>query len=130
VHRLDDTVRQRAADLNEHHPALARAVVQRASSSGGSEREPVTSSSPAATKGQRQRVCALLTLHGGNVSKVATELGKPRAQVYRWMRLMGLSAQSFRLRSGNSYAGLDDRRSGRFVSHDTGSRAAVDAARV
>lgn len=82
--------------LNDNHPELARAVVQRASGPGGGESEPVMSSHPSATKGQRQRVRGLLTLHGGNVSKVATEMGKPRAQVYRWMRLMGLSAESFR----------------------------------
>jgi hypothetical protein len=38
----------------------------------------------------------LLEAHGGNVAAVAQVLGKPRAQVYRWMRSMGLSPERFR----------------------------------
>lgn len=44
----------------------------------------------------RARLGELLRAHGGNVSAVAAELRKPRVQVYRWMRSMGLSAETFR----------------------------------
>jgi DNA-binding NtrC family response regulator len=38
----------------------------------------------------------LLEAHRGNVSKVADELGKPRAQVYRWVKALGLDVDEFR----------------------------------
>jgi transcriptional regulator of acetoin/glycerol metabolism len=38
----------------------------------------------------------LLQAHGGNVSAVAKAIGKPRAQVYRWMKAMGLAAGKYR----------------------------------
>jgi DNA-binding NtrC family response regulator len=47
-------------------------------------------------RGDRSRLRGLLEAHAGNVSAVADALGKPRAQVYRWMKSMGLSAQKFR----------------------------------
>jgi transcriptional regulator of acetoin/glycerol metabolism len=45
---------------------------------------------------RREQLKALLTEHQGNVSKVATALGKPRAQVYRWLSALGLSAEGYR----------------------------------
>jgi transcriptional regulator of acetoin/glycerol metabolism len=34
----------------------------------------------------------LLKHHQGNIAAVARELGKPRAQIYRWMKALGLSS--------------------------------------
>jgi transcriptional regulator with GAF, ATPase, and Fis domain len=44
----------------------------------------------------RSRLRELLQAHGGNVSAVAKAIGKPRAQVYRWMKAMGLAAGKYR----------------------------------
>jgi two-component system response regulator HydG len=50
--------------------------------------------------GRRERVRLLLEQHRGNVSMVARELGKPRAQVYRWLKALGLDVDDFRASSG------------------------------
>lgn len=82
----------RLAYLDEHHPELARPILER-TSPGAADRE---SGALAVGRSQRQRLRALLERHGGNVSKVAEEMGKTRAQVYRWMRSLGLSVDNFR----------------------------------
>jgi transcriptional regulator with GAF, ATPase, and Fis domain len=40
---------------------------------------------------RRRQLAELLRKHDGNISEVARELGKPRAQIYRWLRAFGLS---------------------------------------
>jgi transcriptional regulator of acetoin/glycerol metabolism len=45
---------------------------------------------------RRARLQALLETHRGNVTKVAEELGTPRAQVYRWAKALGLDVEAFR----------------------------------
>jgi transcriptional regulator with GAF, ATPase, and Fis domain len=44
----------------------------------------------------RPELESLLRQHDGNVSAVADQMGKTRAQVYRWLRRVGLRAQRFR----------------------------------
>lgn len=39
---------------------------------------------------------SMLVRHGGNVSAVAKELGKERAQVYRWLKAFGLDPERYR----------------------------------
>jgi transcriptional regulator with GAF, ATPase, and Fis domain len=53
---------------------------------------------PAATVSSPDRAAleSMLVRHGGNVSAVAKELGKERAQVYRWLRGFGLDPERFR----------------------------------
>jgi transcriptional regulator of acetoin/glycerol metabolism len=34
--------------------------------------------------------------HRGNITEVARELGKPRAQIYRWLRTLGIVQERFR----------------------------------
>ncbi len=54
---------------------------------------------PGAASGERDRRAELKMLlqeHEGNVSAVAQVLGKPRAQIYRWMRSLGLRPEDFR----------------------------------
>jgi transcriptional regulator of acetoin/glycerol metabolism len=75
------------AYLAEHHPQIV------ASSRSRPQPGEIAAS---AGQGQRVRIAELLRTHAGNVSKVARELGEPRAQVYRWMRGLGLTAQKFR----------------------------------
>jgi len=48
----------------------------------------------------RAELEGLLVQHEGNVSAVAQALGKPRTQVYRWLRSLGISAARFRRASG------------------------------
>ncbi|HEY6559858.1 MAG TPA: sigma 54-interacting transcriptional regulator [Polyangiaceae bacterium] len=50
----------------------------------------------AASRMNRDLLVELLSRHGGNVSAAAAELGKPRAQVYRWLRSFGLNAERYR----------------------------------
>jgi len=73
---------------------------------GAAERVQNRRSEPSAPPGERaeaspllerrERLQALFEAHRGNVSKVAEELGKPRAQVYRWLKALGLDADQFR----------------------------------
>ncbi len=70
-------------------PLLARKRGEPSSSGEGNTMPPDPAS-------ERSRLKALLEAHGGNVSAVAQVLGKPRAQVYRWMKSMGLSAAKYR----------------------------------
>jgi transcriptional regulator with GAF, ATPase, and Fis domain len=73
-------------------PELANAVSGRRSPAG----DAALTQPPPEAGSQRQRLNTLLDQHGGNVSAVAKALGKPRAQVYRWMKAFGLSATRFR----------------------------------
>ncbi|HMJ10041.1 MAG TPA: sigma 54-interacting transcriptional regulator [Polyangiaceae bacterium] len=49
-----------------------------------------------APRDDRRALEARLRRHAGNVSAVAEELGKPRAQVYRWLRAAGLVPSRYR----------------------------------
>jgi transcriptional regulator with GAF, ATPase, and Fis domain len=84
------------AYLSQNHPDIAQTILRREQNPSGSTSVSAAPSAPPANKNNRQRIRDLLQRHDGNVSKVASDIGKPRAQVYRWMRLMGLSAESFR----------------------------------
>jgi DNA-binding NtrC family response regulator len=44
----------------------------------------------------REALIAALSAHQGNVSKVATEMGRTRMQIHRWMRKFGIEAGSYR----------------------------------
>lgn len=44
----------------------------------------------------REQLKAALGEHKGNVSHLAKALGKPRAQIYRWLRGFGIDPESFR----------------------------------
>jgi transcriptional regulator with GAF, ATPase, and Fis domain len=71
-------------------PELAELVLSRAAPSsreGGSAAIP---------SGERERLSRLLAQHDGNISAVAKELGKPRAQIYRWLNRYGLSPRQHR----------------------------------
>jgi transcriptional regulator with GAF, ATPase, and Fis domain len=80
-------------ELHDLCPELARPIRERR---GRSQRDDARPSSPIGDASQRQRLRASLAKHAGNISAVAHELGKPRAQIYRWLKAMGLSARNFR----------------------------------
>jgi DNA invertase Pin-like site-specific DNA recombinase len=84
----------RVEHLRELNAGLARSLSERRTREGLEAAGRATL--PPAPGSGRKQVRELLEQHGGNVSAVATELGKPRAQVYRWLRSMGLSADKFR----------------------------------
>ena len=86
----DGSVRLR--DIQDRIPAAAALVRKRTGSLPAPR--PDAGQHPLAER--RERLLALFEAHGGNVSKVAGELGKPRAQVYRWLRALGLDAKDFR----------------------------------
>lgn len=83
--------------LRELHPEAAANLARSRARSSASDDEP-------AREGilLREQLENLLKEHAGNVARVATQLGKPRSQVYRWLRTYGLSAERHRDRSGRS----------------------------
>jgi DNA-binding NtrC family response regulator len=79
--------------LREAAPAITAPFMDRRARPDSGE--VAASVAPPATT-PHQNVRQLLLRHGGNVSAVAQELGKPRAQVYRWLKSMGVSPNKFR----------------------------------
>lgn len=51
---------------------------------------------PPAADARRDELAALLEKHGGNVSKVAADLGRVRQQVQRWLKRYGLDPARYR----------------------------------
>jgi transcriptional regulator with GAF, ATPase, and Fis domain len=80
------------AYLSSTHAAIAAQIAQRVPAASSTEASPPSRSSAP----NRAELEALLQAHGGKVSAVAEQLSKPRAQIYRWMKAFGLSAQRFR----------------------------------
>jgi DNA-binding NtrC family response regulator len=76
----------RLSDLAERVPSVIRVLERRSPSEA-----PVSN-----VVERRKRLSELLRRHQGNISEVARELGKPRNQVYRWLRGFGLSRDDFR----------------------------------
>ncbi len=89
---VNGTARLDLPALAKHAPAIAAPLYDRRRATGTA----TTTSSGPPPHGDRGRLRDLLEANGGNVSAVADALGKPRAQVYRWMKSMGLSAVKFR----------------------------------
>jgi DNA-binding NtrC family response regulator len=82
--------------LSDLVPGIAQQLRQRR----GSTDQRAPSSHPpdeaSARTQERQQLRVLLEAHGGNVSAVAQQLGRPRSQIYRWLKAMGFSANKFR----------------------------------
>jgi transcriptional regulator with GAF, ATPase, and Fis domain len=57
---------------------------------------PTEDTSNRSEAGERERLAKLLDGHRGNISAIAKQLGKPRAQVYRWLTRFGLSPHDHR----------------------------------
>jgi transcriptional regulator with GAF, ATPase, and Fis domain len=74
-------------------PEMAAPIASR---KRGLNEAPSKSTLPPGAQSERTRLRALLEASGGNVAQVAETLGKPRAQIYRWMKSMGLSPEKFR----------------------------------
>jgi DNA-binding NtrC family response regulator len=75
--------------LKEHHPGLVLAFRE-------AEEAPMTRRFGTESVRDREALALLLTRHLGNVSAVAKELGKQRAQVYRWLKEQGLDPDRYR----------------------------------
>src|SRR5262249_25557224 len=61
-------------------------------------REQLDGAPTAVKPSERPELEALLERHGGNVSAVAKELRRPRAQLYRQLKALGLNLAKFRPR--------------------------------
>lgn len=83
----------RLSNLRDRLPAAVDRVRNRRASVAPSDS---VSPEPHPNLERREQLLALFTAHQGNVSKVAAELGKPRAQVYRWLKAAGLEANLLR----------------------------------
>jgi transcriptional regulator with GAF, ATPase, and Fis domain len=83
----------RLRDVRERLPAAADRVRTRPPAP-----TPPASASIHPSVERRTQLLSLFKEHGGNVSKIAMELGKPRAQVYRWLKAVGLDAGELRSR--------------------------------
>ncbi|MCB9586052.1 MAG: sigma 54-interacting transcriptional regulator [Polyangiaceae bacterium] len=84
-----------AAYLHRTRPALVNHLADRKTTDSNTS----TSGSGASAirlGATREQLRAALSEHSGNVSHVAKALGKPRAQIYRWLKSYGLDPESFR----------------------------------
>jgi transcriptional regulator with GAF, ATPase, and Fis domain len=80
--------------LRTHHKPLARSLQGRLGPQQGPfDRGDAIGETPV---GEPRRLRALLAEHHGNVSEVARALGKPRSQIYRWMKALGTGPGRFR----------------------------------
>jgi transcriptional regulator with GAF, ATPase, and Fis domain len=84
----------RSSDLAERIPAAAERIHNRRTNSAARTESGPPEHHPSAAL--RTQLLQLFKTHDGNVSKIATELGKPRAQVYRWLKAVGLEAAALR----------------------------------
>jgi transcriptional regulator with GAF, ATPase, and Fis domain len=82
--------------LTEHHPDVIAALRPDGAGTVGNESvRPRERPGPHPVR-ERAAMERLLHRHGGNVSAAASELGKPRALVYRWIRAAGIDPARFR----------------------------------
>ncbi len=72
----------RLKDLADRLPTAARVLAREPPN------EPLPLRESAAAR--RRQLSLLLEKHDGNIAGVARELGKPRSQIYRWLRTFGL----------------------------------------
>jgi DNA-binding NtrC family response regulator len=81
------------ADLHAQVPALAEPI--RARRSGGAT-PPFGAQAHQSALRRREELLGLLLKHNGNVTHIAERLGKPRAQIYRWAKALGIDTAQFR----------------------------------
>lgn len=81
--------------LRETKPQMLEPVARRHTNGEGT---PATgdTASPRSSSPDREALKQALAAHRGNVSSAAKAMGKPRAQIYRWLKFYGLKAQDFR----------------------------------
>jgi DNA-binding NtrC family response regulator len=82
--------------LSELVPGIAQQLRQRRGSTDPRAPSSQPPDEASARTQERQQLRVLLEAHGGNVSAVAQQLGRPRSQIYRWLKAMGFSANRFR----------------------------------
>jgi transcriptional regulator of acetoin/glycerol metabolism len=75
-------------------PLIERSHLIERSLGGLSQPEEESLANPEELRG---RIVALLEKHRGNVSYVARDLGKARAQVHRWMQKLSIDVDLYRL---------------------------------
>ncbi len=85
---VQGTTRVSLSELTQTKPEMVERLRTQRS---GSNSAPQAEGNPLA---DRERLRALIERAAGNISQVARELGTTRAQVYRWMKRLGIDARS------------------------------------
>lgn len=80
------------SDLIAHAPELEQGLRP----SQAPEARSTLSSKPHPAVARRDELLSLFQDCSGNISQVAQRLGKPRMQVYRWVKALGIDAAQFR----------------------------------
>ncbi|MDF3071433.1 MAG: hypothetical protein K0R38_7034 [Polyangiaceae bacterium] len=93
--RLSDTPLQ-VSELSDRLPETVRRIMERRPNVPASTLPPPLDSARLSANGRRELVADLMRKHRGNITEVARELGKPRAQIYRWLRALGIVQERFR----------------------------------
>lgn len=81
--------------LKEYHAGLVLGFRDDGAGVDATNR-PLPAAAAASAPPDRAALESILVRHGGNVSAVAKELGKERAQVYRWLKSFGLDPERYR----------------------------------
>lgn len=75
--------------LRRRHPAIAEGFRHRTGTSVAPKENPASTPT-------RKELDELARKHRGNVTKMAKDLNKPRSQVYRWLRAVGIDVSRLR----------------------------------
>jgi transcriptional regulator with GAF, ATPase, and Fis domain len=86
----------RLADLGQLSAELVEPIQARRNNRDSHSKPPEGPMESQSLVARRAQLQDLLLSTGGNISQVAEQLGKPRAQIYRWAKSLGLEASRFR----------------------------------
>lgn len=82
--------------LKEYHAGLVLGFRDEGGGVDATNRPVPVAPAPTSAAPDRGSLESMLVRHGGNVSAIAKELGKERAQVYRWLKGYGLDPERYR----------------------------------
>jgi DNA-binding NtrC family response regulator len=91
-----DPGRIHLADLTAQMRALGNPLRVRSKSRSLAPPRPEPETDQHELADRRAQLLEMLEVSTGNVSQVALQLGKPRAQVYRWAKALGIDVANFR----------------------------------
>jgi transcriptional regulator with GAF, ATPase, and Fis domain len=82
--------------LVRHRPDIAGAIHDRDPAAPAGDEVQSSAVTGAKAPVDREQLRQAMRKHQGNISAVAAELGRPRAQIYRWLSALGISLDGFR----------------------------------